>query len=28
MVDGDAFHVIRQRETIGDLLRGESCLPN
>lgn len=28
MVDGGAFHVIRQRETIADLLRGESCLPD
>ena len=28
MVDADTFHVIRQRETIADLLRGESCLPD
>lgn len=28
MVDADAFHVIRERETIADLLRGESCLPD
>ena len=28
MVDGNRFHVIRQRETIADLLRGESCLPD
>ena len=28
MVDGHAFHVIRQRETMADLLRGESCLPD
>ncbi|AOB33195.1 diaminopimelate decarboxylase [Bordetella sp. H567] len=27
MVDGAAFHVIRQRETVEDLLRGESTLP-
>jgi len=27
MVDGKQFHVIRQRETIDDLLRGESVLP-
>jgi diaminopimelate decarboxylase len=27
MVDGAEFHVIRQRETIDDLLRGESTLP-
>ena len=27
MVDGDHFHVIRQRETFEDLIRGESCLP-
>lgn len=27
MVDGDRAHVVRQRETIADLLRGESCLP-
>jgi len=27
MVDGDQYHVIRQRETLTDLLRGESCLP-
>jgi diaminopimelate decarboxylase len=28
MVDGQTFHVIRQRETMVDLLRGESCLPD
>ncbi|ANN69193.1 diaminopimelate decarboxylase [Bordetella bronchialis] len=27
MVDGTEFHVIRQRETLDDLLRGESTLP-
>ncbi len=27
MVDGDKYHVIRQRETFEDLIRGESCLP-
>lgn len=27
MVDGDQFHVVRQRETLDDLLRGESMLP-
>jgi diaminopimelate decarboxylase len=27
MVDGTQFHVVRQRETIEDLLRGESTLP-
>ncbi|QTR50322.1 diaminopimelate decarboxylase [Candidatus Thiothrix anitrata] len=27
MVDGDAVHVVRQRETLDDLLRGESVLP-
>jgi diaminopimelate decarboxylase len=27
MVDGAEFHVIRQRETVEDLLRGESTLP-
>lgn len=27
MVDGDIYHVIRQRETFEDLIRGESCLP-
>lgn len=27
MVDGDQFHVIRQRETIADLMRGEQLLP-
>jgi diaminopimelate decarboxylase len=27
MVDGDGYHVIRQRETVEDLLRGESMLP-
>jgi diaminopimelate decarboxylase len=28
MVDGDAVHVVRQRETLDDLLRGESVLPS
>ncbi|ARP84181.1 diaminopimelate decarboxylase [Bordetella genomosp. 8] len=27
MVDGAQFHVIRQRETVEDLMRGESTLP-
>ena len=27
MVDGDDVHVIREREQIDDLFRGESCLP-
>lgn len=27
MVDGDQVHVVRQRETIDDLLRGEQILP-
>lgn len=27
MVDGDAVYVVRQRETLDDLLRGESVLP-
>ncbi|HRJ53451.1 MAG TPA: diaminopimelate decarboxylase [Candidatus Thiothrix moscowensis] len=27
MVDGDAVHVVRNRETLDDLLRGESVLP-
>jgi diaminopimelate decarboxylase len=28
MVDGDKCHLIRQRETMADLLRGESIIPN
>lgn len=28
MVDGGQFHVIRQRETIDDLVKGESLLPD
>lgn len=28
LVDGDHFHVIRARETIDDLLRGETVLPD
>ena len=28
MVDGEQFHVIRQRETFADLIRGETCLPD
>ncbi|MNR28389.1 Diaminopimelate decarboxylase [compost metagenome] len=27
MVDGDRHYVVRQRETLNDLLRGESMLP-
>ncbi len=27
MVDGDAYHVVRERETLDDLLRGEHRLP-
>ena len=27
MVDRDQAHLVRQRETIADLLRGESTLP-
>lgn len=27
MVDGDAIHLIRERETIADLMRGEALLP-
>ncbi len=27
MVDGDKYYVVRQRETLDDLLRGESTLP-
>lgn len=27
MVDGDAVHLVRQRETLDDLMRGESLLP-
>jgi diaminopimelate decarboxylase len=27
MVDGSSMHVVRQRETLADMLRGESCLP-
>jgi diaminopimelate decarboxylase len=27
MVDGDQVHIIRERETIADLWRGERCLP-
>lgn len=27
MVDGDAVHLVRSRETFADLIRGESCLP-
>jgi diaminopimelate decarboxylase len=27
MVDGDSLHLIRQRETIADLMRGEALLP-
>ena len=27
MVDGEAAHLVRPRETIADLFRGESILP-
>ncbi|HEY6130990.1 MAG TPA: diaminopimelate decarboxylase [Halioglobus sp.] len=27
MVDGDDVHLVRARETLADLIRGESCLP-
>ena len=27
MVDGDQYHVVRERETLSDLWRGEHCLP-
>ena len=27
MVDGEQYHVIRQRESFDDLIRGESFLP-
>ncbi len=27
MVDGAAVHLVRQRETLADLIRGETCLP-
>jgi len=27
MVDGDKYYVVRQRETLDDLLKGESTLP-
>lgn len=27
MVDGETYHIIRERETMADLLRGEQCLP-
>ncbi|MEH6591179.1 MAG: diaminopimelate decarboxylase [Halioglobus sp.] len=28
MVDGDTTHLIRERETITDIMRGEHCLPD
>ena len=28
MVDGDQYHIIRQRESIEDLVKGETLLPN
>jgi len=28
MVHGNAVHVVRQRETLADLIRGERCLPD
>ena len=28
MVDGDNVHLIRQRETQADIMRGETCLPD
>jgi diaminopimelate decarboxylase len=27
MVDGDKYYVVRQREMLADLIRGESFLP-
>jgi diaminopimelate decarboxylase len=27
MVDGSSMYLVRQRETLADILRGESCLP-
>jgi len=27
MVDGDSVHLIRERETIADMMRSEHCLP-
>jgi diaminopimelate decarboxylase len=27
MVDGDRYHIIRERETLQDLMRGEHLLP-
>ena len=27
MVDGDQFHIVRKRETLESLFKGESCLP-
>ena len=27
MVDGEVYHVVRERETLNDLLRGEHRLP-
>lgn len=27
MVDGETYHIVRERETMADLLRGEQCLP-
>ena len=27
MVDGDHVHLVRERETIADLMRTERCLP-
>ena len=28
MVDGNKAHLVRERETITDIMRGESCLPD
>ena len=28
MVDGDSFHLVRERETIADIMRTECCLPD
>ena len=28
MVDGEDSHLVRQRETLSDIVRGESCLPD
>jgi diaminopimelate decarboxylase len=28
MVDGEDVHLVRQRETLADIVRGETCLPH